>query len=263
VKIISVVSAKGGVGKTTLSANLCSALKKIGNDVLAVDLDPQNSLRLHFGINPAQDHGVATLQDDPIHWSDILIEGQQGCLVLPFGTTTEYERAVFEQQLHDDPCLLSDHLSSLGLDENTTVVIDTPPGPSIYLKQALSVANVSVIVNLADAASYATIPMIDGLISQFCQNRPDFICSFFVINQLDRSRKLASDIADIMVMQFDKNNISIIHQDQSIPEALAFSKDTINFAPNCRGTHDFIDFSLKISNIINSNSLESNVEKSL
>jgi cellulose synthase operon protein YhjQ len=261
VKIISIVSAKGGVGKTTLSANLCTALRRNGNDVVAVDLDPQNSLRLHFGISPAQNQGLATITNELTQWNEILIEGHQGCLVLPFGRTSEYERAVFEQQLHDDPHLLREQLSRLGLDKNTIVVIDTPPGPSIYLKQVLSIANLVVTVNLADAASYATIPMIDGLIDQFCRNRPEFICSLYVINQLDRSRQLAGDIADIMAMQFDKNNITVIHQDQSIPEALAFSQDTISYAPNSRGAHDFIDFSLKISHIISSSSHESIVEQ--
>ena len=49
-KVITVVSAKGGVGKTTLAANLASVLAARGRRVIALDLDPQNALRLHFGI---------------------------------------------------------------------------------------------------------------------------------------------------------------------------------------------------------------------
>ena len=47
-KVITVVSAKGGVGKTTLAANLASVIAARGRRVLALDLDPQNALRLHF-----------------------------------------------------------------------------------------------------------------------------------------------------------------------------------------------------------------------
>ena len=48
--VISVVSAKGGVGKTTLSACLAMGLAA-SRDVLAVDLDPQNALKLHLGVH--------------------------------------------------------------------------------------------------------------------------------------------------------------------------------------------------------------------
>ena len=45
--VFSVVSAKGGVGKTTITANMAMALAG-GRNVVAVDLDPQNALRLHL-----------------------------------------------------------------------------------------------------------------------------------------------------------------------------------------------------------------------
>lgn len=47
-KIISVVNYKGGVGKTTLIANIASKLAKEGKKVLLLDLDPQGSLTFSF-----------------------------------------------------------------------------------------------------------------------------------------------------------------------------------------------------------------------
>lgn len=43
-KIISVINFKGGVGKTTTTHSLGSALKTLGKNVLLVDIDPQASL---------------------------------------------------------------------------------------------------------------------------------------------------------------------------------------------------------------------------
>jgi chromosome partitioning protein len=47
-RIVSVINYKGGVGKTTIVANLAAELGFRGHSVLAVDLDPQASLTFSF-----------------------------------------------------------------------------------------------------------------------------------------------------------------------------------------------------------------------
>jgi chromosome partitioning protein len=48
VKVVSVINYKGGVGKTTLTANLGAYLARRGKRVLLIDLDPQSSLTFSF-----------------------------------------------------------------------------------------------------------------------------------------------------------------------------------------------------------------------
>ena len=47
-EILSVINYKGGVGKTTLTANIAGELAYRGYDVLMIDLDPQASLTFSF-----------------------------------------------------------------------------------------------------------------------------------------------------------------------------------------------------------------------
>lgn len=52
-KVISLFNQAGGVGKTTITLNLGYQLSKRGNKVLLIDIDPQGSLTLFMGIDPA------------------------------------------------------------------------------------------------------------------------------------------------------------------------------------------------------------------
>ena len=56
---IAVLSQKGGTGKTTTVRTLTDVLRRVGLDVLAVDLDPQGNLSDYFDVPPDADPTIA------------------------------------------------------------------------------------------------------------------------------------------------------------------------------------------------------------
>lgn len=239
-KIIAVFSAKGGVGKTTVTANLSTALSQEGHKVLALDLDPQNALHLHFGGDPQRIEGIsrATLAGDD--WRNACILSPAGVAVMPYGAVNEQDRRAFESLLENQPGWLLERLAALNLGKDDLVVVDTPPGPSVYMQTALTAANLAIAVMLPDAASYATLPMMENLVQTYCTPRPDFLGLGFVLNQVDNSRLLARDVSQVMRTDFGERIVGSIHHDQSVCEALAFNQSVLEYDPRCQATQDYL-----------------------
>lgn len=238
--LIAVVSMKGGVGKTSTTANLGAALAaRLGpGRVGVVDLDPQNSLHLHFGLGTALKEGVCnqSLQDGD--WRDVSFPSKFGVVCLPYGEVNESERESFETLLAEQPDWIWTQLVRAGFGDDHVVLIDTPPGPSVYLRQAFACANVAVIVLLADAGSYATIPAMESWVAEISAQRPA-LDTVYVLNQVDSSVPLSRDVAEVLRSHLGKRVAPIgIHRDEAVSEALAFQQPVLTYDPHCQATHD-------------------------
>lgn len=53
-KVLTIAQQKGGAGKTTLVAHLAVALTAAGKSVAAIDIDPQQSLTMWYGLREAR-----------------------------------------------------------------------------------------------------------------------------------------------------------------------------------------------------------------
>ncbi|WP_246793113.1 cellulose biosynthesis protein BcsQ [Burkholderia perseverans] len=231
-KVVSVVSAKGGVGKTTIAANLASVLAAQGRHVVAIDLDPQNSLRLYFGVPLDSVDGLSRAALAGSLWQSAIVDGADGVTVLAFGALVEEEQHLFERRLDHDPTWLARGIRDLHLGEDDIVIIDTPPGSSAYTRAALSAAHFTVNVVLADAASYAAIPQMQRMIDAYAAPRPEFVGEGYVVNQIDQSRQLNKDVLRVLREMLGAHMFpGVIHDDEGVSESLACNTTVVNYDP--------------------------------
>lgn len=238
--VIGIVSMKGGVGKTTVTANLATAMStKLGpGRVTVIDLDPQNSLHWHFGLEDSQTEGVCRQSLRGGDWGGVAVTTEFDVVCLPYGAAGEPDREAFETLLADKPNWIGEQIKRAGLDNDSVVLIDTPPGSSVYLKQVFACADLVLIVLLADAGSYATIPAMESWLDEMSVLYPQ-LRSAYVLNQVDRSDSFNRDVADLLQQHLGGRLTPIgIHCDEAVSEALAFQQPVLAYDPHGQASHD-------------------------
>lgn len=239
--VVSVVSMKGGVGKTSVTANLATALSaKLGpNRVSVIDLDPQNALHWHFGWEDHEADGICRKSLQGVNWNKVAVGTKFDVACLPYGNASEPEREAFETLLSEQPLWIGEQIRKSGLDNDKVVLIDTPPGSSVYLKQVFACADLVLIVLLADAGSYATIPAMETWLDEMSALYPNFQ-SAYVLNQVDRGDAFNRDVADLLQQSLGSRLAPIgVHGDVAVSEALAFQQPVLAYDPYGQASHDF------------------------
>ena len=232
--LLVVSSPKGGVGKTTLVANLAVALRRRGRPVTAIDFDSQNALR--FLLAPGHDGelGVARCAAQGLPWSSALVEGLDGVRVAPYGEATTAERLRMKDVLVEPT--LAQALNGLARSPDEIVIADTTPGDGRLQERLEALADLKLIVLLADAGSMALVPTYrDGLMLRPMSEQPN---TFGVLNQVDPRRRLSRDIAEFIAGHAAERFIGVVHYDEALAEAAARGEAVVAVASDSVGAMD-------------------------
>ena len=109
----------------------------------------------------------------------------------------------------------------------------------MYSQQALSVADVVVVVAQADAASLGTLDQLDAMLAPHLgREYPPRV--HFVINQLDDSNAFNLDMVEAFTQRLERAPLEV-HRDIAISEALAFGTDPLDSRVMSLATDDIND----------------------
>lgn len=237
-QVIALVSGKGGVGKTTVTANLAIALGQHRKRVLVIDLDPQNAVSIHLGLDPNEIAGLAREGIAP----ESVFDSPFGVNFIPFGNVNDVELAEFESMLRADPDFIHKGLMALDPQRIDYVLIDTPPGATIFLKQAMHAAHQAIAVVLADAASFTTIPKLLSLVDSHTEARSDFLGVRLLVNQMAEKSVLGHQVRAALYENYAQILVPVaIHKDASVAEALAYERPVLQYNPSGKASTDIND----------------------
>jgi chromosome partitioning protein len=170
--IIAIANQKGGVGKTTTTASLGTALAKLGHKTLLIDCDPQGSLSTSLGL---------TLDDDSITLATIL---GQAILNEPFANSIVHHKsenidlmaanvslagieATLVNVSVDREYALKEYLDTIR-DENEYILIDCMPSLGMITINALVAAD-TVLIPVQ--ASYLSAKGLEQLLATIAESR--------------------------------------------------------------------------------------------
>ena len=247
--LVCVCSPKGGVGKTTLAANLAYTLARDGSKVLAIDFDVQNALRLHFGVPLSDGRGFVAKSAESPDWSPFILTTGGNIFVMPYGDVTEEQRIEFEKNLSQDPNFLKRGLQTVLNYPGLIIVADFPPGPGPALKAMAALADLHLVVMLADTASLSLLPQIEnekmtgGALNQRSGH-------FFVLNQSDSRRHISRDVTTFMQQRLGDRLLGVVNRDESVAEANASQQSIYDFSPVSAAAFDIEIVSRRVAALL-------------
>lgn len=206
-RVIAIVNGKGGVGKTTIVANIGGMLAASGYRVLLVDMDPQGNLAEELGYTEADtnDDGLALAQTLVFSSEAQPALGiRENLDVLMGGSHLDMAAAGLTLKAQKDPAAAKAALVQglEGIAENYDLIfIDCPPGQETLQQAALAAARWALIPVKTDASSRKGLRDVARRLDAVVAINPDLDLLGIVLFGVNRSAKRVSESAREAIRQ--------------------------------------------------------------
>ena len=206
-RVITVTSGKGGVGKTTTTANLGTALAMNGQRVVVVDADiGLRNLDVVMGLENRIVYDLVDVVEGRCRMRQALIKDKRfpELFLLPAAQTRDKDAVS-----PDDMIALCDELRR----EFDFVLIDSPAGIEGGFRNAIAGADEVLIVTTPEVSAVRDADRIVGLVEAFEKGHPRLILNRIRPQMVSRGEMMTTeDVTEILAIDL----IGVVPDDEAI-----------------------------------------------
>lgn len=244
-KTVAIINQKGGVGKTTISINLASAMASRGYRTLLVDMDPQSHCAVGLAVPEEQieqslfDVLIGQARNEPIRISEIVWKISDRFELAP----STIDLATFEAQTANQPDRENCLKKVLACVQNDFdyVIIDCPPSVGLLTFNALRAASdVIVPVEMGYFSLHGLSKQLDTLsaLSQQCESRPNVMV---LGSMYDIRTKMGREILGELRKHFNGRMFkTVINFNTKLKEAASLGQPISEYDSASKGFKDFL-----------------------
>lgn len=226
-RTVAVQQGKGGVGKTSVTANVAGLAAASGAKALIIDLDPQGNIARELGYeqNSGRDLFMSLQLMEPL---PVMKDVRPNLDVIPAGDMLRDASALESNWLREDPndtvgARLHKLLEPIA-GEYDIILIDTPPGDRSLSEGALTIATSVVIPTKLDDSSLDGVELVAKRFASAASRNPYLRLAgvvLFAVNP-QATRMIAdtrADLEDILGGSAPVFNASIRHLESAAVSA--------------------------------------------
>ena len=259
IRVLAVANQKGGVGKTTTTINLGTALAAVGERVLVIDLDPQGNASTGLGI--AADTRVVTTYDviaGHASLADAAVPTAVPGLTI---VTANSDLVGLESELMHEanrPYRLRDAVSALAAQQasaraETTlsyVLIDCPPSLNLLTLNAMAAAHAVLVPVQCEFFALEGISQLKDTIDQIKATlNPGLEIQGVVLTMHDSRTTLSREVAaNVRAFFGSKVYETVIPRNTRVAEAPSHGKPILLYDYDCPGSQAYIQLAGEMIN---------------
>lgn len=246
-RILAVANQKGGVGKTTTSINLATALAAVGRHVLVIDFDAQGNASTGLGITrPERRLTSYDIVVDDVPLEEAVLETLVPRLDIIPGdenlSGVEIELAADPHRSYRLRNAIHSYLERAGSAQYDFILIDCPPSLSALTLNAMTAADALLVPLQCEFLALEGLSQLLRTVEVVRTGlNPSLEIQGVVLTMYDRRNNLSDQVAD-EVRSFFGNKVysTVIPRNVRLSEAPSFGKPALLYDYRCPGSEAYI-----------------------